>query len=140
MRGRRPAGLECMDELAGTPEDKERVKAVLDTVYGQARLPEACHRSGVGETRFRQLRQEALQGALNAIAPRPAGRPRRASPSEAERIRELEQALAQKELELQEARLRAEIALVLPRAVAAKPEPEKKTRRRRTKRPKWKPR
>src|SRR5260370_32054088 len=88
MRGRRPAGREYVDQLDGTAQDKERLQAILETLGGQARLVEACDRVAVGESRFRQLREAALQGALDAIAPRPAGRPRQACSSEAERIRE----------------------------------------------------
>ena len=140
MRGRRPAGPEYVDQLDGTAQDKERVKAVLDTVYGRARLLEACDRIAVGESRFRQLREAALQGALEAIAPRPAGRPRQTCSSEAERIRELEAALAEKELELHEAQVRAEVALVLPRVVEGQVGPGKKTRRPTVKLRKSKPR
>ena len=129
MRGRRPAGPEYVDQLDGTAQDKERLQAILETLGGQARLQEACDRIAVGESRFRQLREAALQGALDAIVPRPAGRPRQACSSEAERIRELEAALVEKELELHAAQVRAEVALVLPRVVDGQVGPEKKTRR-----------
>src|SRR5438128_9772798 len=139
MRGRRPAGPEYVDGLDGTAQDKERLQAILATLGGQARLVEACDRLAVGESRFRQLREAALQGALEAIAPRPAGRPRQACSSEAERIRELvKAALAEKDLELHAAQVRAEVALVLPRVVAGEVGPEKKTRRPSAKRRKLK--
>lgn len=112
MRGRYPAGVEYVDKLDGAEEDKERLTAILKTLSGEARLLEACEQLGIRPTRFHQLRDRALQGALDAITPRPMGRPRR--PSVAERVRELEQALAAKELELRQAQVREEVALILP--------------------------
>jgi hypothetical protein len=114
MRGRYPAGIECVDELDGASADKARLKAIFGTLSGQARTLEACDQLAIGETRFRQLRKRALQSALDGITPRPAGRPSRRSAAEAERIRELEEALAEKELQLQQALVRAEVALIVP--------------------------
>ena len=117
MRGRYPADVDYVDQLDGAAADKERLKAIFDTLYGAARVLEVCTRLGIRETRFHQLRERALQGALDAITPRPAGRPSRPATSAAERLHELEQALAAKELELQQALVRAEVALILPARV-----------------------
>jgi hypothetical protein len=114
MRGRWPAGPEYIDKLVGEQETKERLKAILDTLYGQARLLEVCDQLDIRETRFHQLRETALQGALSALTPRPAGRPSRASASETEEIRALRQRIAELERALLEAQVREEIALVLP--------------------------
>jgi hypothetical protein len=141
MRGRWPAGPEYIDKLVGSEQDKERLKAILDTLYGEQRLVEACAELDVGETRFHQLREAALQGALSAIAARPAGRPSRAAPAEAEQIRLLEARTVELEQALHEAQVRAEIALVLPRRRQPDAADEcgtdaaagKKTRRRRLK-------
>jgi hypothetical protein len=114
MRGRYPAGVEYVDKLDGADEDKERLTAILKTLAGELRLLEACERLGLRPTRFHQLRERALQGALDALTPRPMGRPRRRSVADAERIAELEQALAEKELELRQAMVREEVALILP--------------------------
>jgi hypothetical protein len=114
MRGRWPSGLEYIDKLEGTVESKDRLKAILETLHGQARLLEACAQLEIGETRFHQLRETALQAALTALESRPAGRPCRTSTSEAERIRSLEQRVKELEQALYEAQIREEIALVLP--------------------------
>ena len=114
MRGRWPQGPEYVDKLAGSAETKERLKAILDTLYGQARLLEACQQLGIAETRFHQLREIALQSALTAIEPRPAGRPSRLSSSAAEQIRALQVRVQELEQALHEAQVREEIALVLP--------------------------
>jgi hypothetical protein len=139
MRGRHPAGLDvCIDELDGATADKERLETILKTVFGECRLFESCDSLDVGETRFRQLRRQALQGALDAIKPKPPGRRSKAATPEAQRIRELERLLAEKELQLQQALVREEVALILPRRAAA--EAEKKTPRPSVKLRKQKPR
>ena len=112
MRGRLPAGPEYIDKLQGAAEDKERLKAILDTLYGERRLLEACAQLEIGETRFHQLRESALQGALSAIARRSAGRPTRVA--ETEQVREQRQRIAELERALHEAQVREEIALILP--------------------------
>jgi hypothetical protein len=128
MRGRRPAGPEYVDKLEGSDQSKKRLRVILETVAGHCTVQEACAQLEVGEVRFNQLRQEALQGALATMEPKPAGRPRTTTPEE-ERIQELEQSLVDKNSELHEAQVREEIALALPRRPLMVP-PEKKTRRR----------
>lgn len=115
MRGRYPDGPEeLLEPLDGTTEDKQRAQVILETVFAAARVKVACAKLGIGETRFRQLRDLALQGVLDGIRLRPAGRPSLAGTAEAERIRELEQMLAEKELALRQAQVREEVALILP--------------------------
>jgi len=98
---------------------------------------EACVELGIGETRFHQLRETALQAALVAIARKPAGRPSLGSVSESELIRRQEERIEELELALHEAQVREEIALVLPQvrivANGETAEAEKKMPRRRVK-------
>jgi hypothetical protein len=138
MRGRYPAGIEYVDKLEGEEADKERLKAILETLFGATRLLEACERVGVRETRFHQLRDRALQGALDAITARPTGRPSRQAVVSADRLRELEQVLAEKEWALQQAQVREEVALILPQR--GEVETVKKGRRSNVKLRKRKPR
>ena len=133
MRGRRPAGPEYVDKLEGSDQSKQRLRVILETVAGRCTVQEACAQLGLGEVRFNQLRQEALQSALATMEPKPAGRRRMTTP-EQERIEALQQSLADKDTELREAQVREEIVLALPRRTLAAP-PEKKTRRRA--RPGW---
>jgi hypothetical protein len=127
MRGRYPAGIEYVDHFDAAPAEKERLKAIVQTLCGVARFGEACERVGLRERRLRQLRDQAVQGALDAMRPRPAGRPSAAATAEGQRIGELEAELAAKELELQQALVRAEVALILPQRNEG--EREKKGRR-----------
>jgi hypothetical protein len=137
MRGRYPAGVEFIDKLDGSAQSKQRLKAILDTLAGEQRLLQACRRLGIGGTRFHRLREQAMQGALTAIEPRPPGRRSKAA-SVAEQVGELEQALAEARLQVQQAQLREEIALILPHAAADGA--GKKTRRPSVKLRKRKPR
>jgi hypothetical protein len=138
MRGRYPDGLEVLlHEREGSIEDKRRLRAIFDTCYG-ARVLQTCDELDIGETRFRQLRERALDGALDAIRPRPSGRPGKQTRSDAARIRELEQELAETKLELQQALVRAEVALILPQRTESAP--TKKGRRSTVKLRKRKPR
>jgi hypothetical protein len=114
MRGRFPQGSEYIDKLDGAAEEKERLKAILATLSGAKRMLEVCAELGIGETRFHQLRETALQGALEAIARKPAGRPSLAMLSESEQLRVPQERIEELELALREAQVREEIALVLP--------------------------
>jgi hypothetical protein len=122
MRGRYPDGAaELLEALDGTTEDKQRVQAILETVFGSARVVQTCEQLDIGETRFRQLRELALQGALDGIRARPAGRPSGQVLADAARVRELEQQLAETKLELQQALVRTEVALILPQRTEVEP-------------------
>ena len=115
MRGRWPSSIEeLIDAIDGPDETKERLKMIFATGHGDARVVDACATLGLGETRFEQLRKLAVHGAFHAISPRPAGRPCRTAPVEAELVRELRQRIAELEQALHESQVREEIALVFP--------------------------
>lgn len=119
MRGRYPSGPEFVDKLVGSPEAKQRLKVVLETLAATCRVGDACEQLGIKEARFDQIRIEALQAALQAIELKPAGRkPQHSSPLDAE-VQSLRERVAQLEAELQAALIRAEIALTLPHVGAA---------------------
>jgi transposase-like protein len=130
MRGRRPAGPEYVDKLNGSNRSKQRLRVILQTLSGELSVQEACTILGIKEVRFHQLRQRALQGSLNELEPRAAGRPRLPSTAEQRRLVELEHELATQRLELHEAQVREEVALILPHVLVEEAEPGKKTRRR----------
>lgn len=138
MRGRYPAGSEYVEKVEGSVLAKERARVLLEMQAGRLRLLEACEQLGVRETRLHQLRHAAMQGWVQNLEPGIPGRPGLSTTPEAERIRELEQLLAQKDLELQEALVRAEVALIVPQRIAV--ESEKKTQRPSVKLGKRKPR
>lgn len=116
--GRRSFGLGHVDLLPGTGEEKDRLRVILETLSGSLSVTEACRRLSVSETRFAELRTAALEGALSALAPRPAGRPRKPAeeaPGEAEVLRRRVKDL---ELDLACACVKTEVALVMPHLLA----------------------
>ena len=124
MRGRYPSGPEYVDvqHLHGSAQAKERLRVILETMMGQWRVGEACERLGICEQRFRQLRAELLQAALERLEGRPPGRPRRAK--EPAEVAGLRQQLAAMQQELHVAQVREEIALALPRLAGSSAGPE----------------
>jgi hypothetical protein len=105
-------GVAHVDAVEGPAEAKERLKAVLETIAGTTTVEEACAALGVSPTRFDQLRAAALLGAVEALSPRPPGRPASERPDPAvlglrERVEELER-------ENQRLRVREEVAIRAP--------------------------
>ena len=139
MRGRLPSGPEYVDQLPGSELAKERLKVVLETLAGTCRVQEACERLQISEPRFHQLRLQVLESALGSLEPRSPGRPPKTLTPAEEQVVQLQEQLSDKEIELRAAQARAEIALVLPQVVDKEvspvERPEKKTRRRQTRRP-----
>jgi hypothetical protein len=135
MRGRTPAGPEYVERLIGSDVAKERLKTVLETLAGNCRVSEACQRLDICEQRFHQIRQQALEGALGELEPRPVGRPAQTPTARDEEVRRLREELAAKDFELRVALARTEVALILPRVTPPAvgtpdvPEAEKKTPR-----------
>ena len=141
--GRPPKGLEHVSSLSGDRLSKHRLRVVLETVSGERTVESACRELGVGEARFHVLRREALEGALQALAPSPRGRPAKPPESEeAKRIRELEAELQELRIDLEISQVRTEIALTMPQvlidgkssAIKKKRKPSAKRRRKLEKR------
>jgi hypothetical protein len=112
--GRPPEGVNHVDRLEGPEELKERLRVILETLTGACSIPQACERLGISESRLHDLRREALEGALGALMPRPAGRPASTLPPGAEREADLELRVKELEVDLQAALVRTELALAMP--------------------------
>jgi hypothetical protein len=130
MRGRHPWGPGYVDQLEGSPQAKQRLRVVLETMTEGCRVQEACQRLGISEQRFDQLRQLAMQAALRRMESKPGGRPRRQHTVATAEVLALRQQVADLEAELRAAQVREEIALILPRAVRGETGARKKTTRR----------
>jgi Helix-turn-helix domain len=122
MRGRFPSGPEVATQLEGSRHARDRLRVILELIAGKLRVGEACEQLAIGSTRLDQLRRRALRAALDALEPRPGGRPQHRPEAESGRLAELETRVA--ELELTRSRAREELAGV-------QPPPGKKTKRRR---------
>ncbi|MBL9084450.1 MAG: hypothetical protein JNK76_21795, partial [Planctomycetales bacterium] len=113
-RGRKPKGAELVTTLEGSDAARERLKRIVDSLAGRATVAEVCAELGIGESRFHQLRTEALQAAVDRLEPRPAGRPTQpVSPTDG-RVAELERQLRELRWELQACQIRLELAQALP--------------------------
>jgi transposase-like protein len=111
-RGRPPLGVDHVDSLPGDPAEKERLKVILKAITAEIPVKEACRRLAVSESRFHELRQQALLGMLEGLAPRPSGRPpREREPQEVVELRARNRFL---EEELEVSRLQTEIAAWKP--------------------------
>ena len=117
MSGRSGLGAELLEQLPAEAEEKRRLKAILLQICGEITVGEACAQIGVKASRYYELRECALQGALGALDLRPAGRPRsrEAEPLELVRLRAERDRL---ERENHLLRVRQEVLEALPGVVS----------------------
>jgi len=114
MQGRKPRGPEIVRELQGGEQERQRLEAILNTVAGRLGVTAAADQLEITPQRLHMLREQALQAALDALAPQPMGRPSKSSGSDQERINALQQEIERLKRELAASKLREEIAVVLP--------------------------
>ena len=128
---RKPKGTELVTNLAGSDVAQARLKRIVDSLAERATVAEVRAELGVGESRFLQLRCEALQAALDRLEPRTAGRPATpVAPADA-RVAELERRLRELTWQLQACQIRLELAKALPGLVRREPTVKKRPDRRR---------
>jgi hypothetical protein len=104
-------GLAHLDGLEGDEDRKDRLYAVLATLTGEMLVEEAYDELGVGPTQFANLRKRTLQGALDALLPRPGGRPRNEVAVSLEEVEAMRERIA--ELEVYAAKLRAQLEIAM---------------------------
>jgi hypothetical protein len=103
--------------LDGSVQEKHRLRVILDVMGGAMSVKRACEVLGVSEARFHQLRRQVLQGALDSLAPRRAGRPRAEVPEDSPQVEQLKRQVQELEVELQAALVRTELALAMPQVL-----------------------
>jgi hypothetical protein len=109
---RRSRGPKAVDHLPGSDAARQRVRLALETLSGAKTVEQAAAELGVSTQRFHEIRTEALQGAIAACEPKPAGRPPQVAPEAdpmAWAYAEREQAIKDLRIELECARLREEL-------------------------------
>jgi hypothetical protein len=135
-RGRPPKGAELVDSLGGEELARSRLKVILRTLSGELSVQQACAELGVGESRFHELRSQALGGALAGLEPKSAGRKPTPVPPRQDEIEALRSQIEMMKLELRFAHAREELAVGLPGVFdpqRAEEAAKKKTRARREK-------
>jgi len=128
--GRPPEGPKHVDKLEGDEEAKRRLRIVLQTLSGERSVEEACAELGVSASRFHEMRREALQAALDGLAPGVSGRPKRPAEVDPSRQTTLEDENRELRLELQGSLVRTEIALLMPHVLTKKARAEIKKKAR----------
>jgi hypothetical protein len=113
-------GPQIVAHLTGSAQAKQRLRVILQALCGQIDVPQACEQLGIGESRFHQLRNDTLQHALEALEPRPRGRP--SVPCADTRIQELQQQVQVLALDLRASQIREELAIAMPH-LARPPQP-----------------
>lgn len=119
-------GADHVEKLAGERETKSRLKLILLTLSGELSVNVAAEQMGVCLSRFHELRDGALMGALDALSPRPPGRPPKEATTSV-RVLELERALDTTRYQLEVERVRAELLLTMPEVVRGKVRPPRRT-------------
>lgn len=119
--GRPPEGLGHVDRLDGDDESKRRLRIVLATLLGELTVIEACERLGVSESRFHEMRRQALEGALASLRPGVPGRPKGVDEDPViDRLEGLERENRELRIELQASYVRTELALGMPQVLTAR--------------------
>jgi hypothetical protein len=124
--GRPPLRSNLVEHFDADPITKERLKILLQTIAGELSVVDACHKLGISQARFFELRTTMLQGALDSLQPKPLGRPALKTDPESQRIHELEQQNLDLRVHLAAAQLREEIALAMPHLSHRNPNKTKK--------------
>ena len=122
-RGRKPDIDGLVDRREGSEEAKRKAKMLLRTFGEELTVIEAGRQLGLNEGRAHVWRERALQAVVEAMEPRPAGRPRRVAQREIEDVTRLERENAELRGQLLLERVREELSLIRPLRPA-----EKKTR------------
>ena len=133
-RGRPVSGVDLIERIDGPRVLRRRVRIVLGTLAGTLTIAQACAELGVGRTRFHALRWQVLAGAMDALKPRPRGRPR-VLPDESPEVRALQARIRDLEIALRTTALRSEIALTMPYLLDRAGRKKKDARSRRGRRP-----
>jgi hypothetical protein len=139
-RGRPGKGWGHIDGLEGEDAEKARMKRIFQTVSGELTVREAAKALGISEARFFAMREEVLQQWLDALQPRPPGRPPKHEETEPAEVEALLRQIKELQLDLKVAQTRTELALTMPHVLKDRPKPDDEKggpKARRRGKPKW---
>jgi transposase-like protein len=115
--GRRPLGIDLVERMSGPPQAKERLMAVLESLGGEATIEELAKILGVRRTRFYELRDRALEGALAALVEGRRGPRARLVDVRDKELSRLQSENDELRVQLVAERVRTELALVMPQVL-----------------------
>lgn len=117
--GRKPQGVELIQQLVGSAHAQQRMRFFLQTLMGECPVAEACEQLGISASRFFAQRTAWLQGALELLEPRSPGRPAKADqPVSHAEAYQLRQRLRELEARAAIVAVEGELARTLPHVVA----------------------
>jgi len=119
--GRKPVGPQIAERLEGSPTAKQRLEVILETIAGQLTVPEACQQLGIGKSRFHALRNQTLQATLEALEPRPLGRPTKPTSPEPAEVNTLQTEVCRLQAELELAQVQLRLAHIHPALIGIQP-------------------
>lgn len=122
--GRKPAGPQIVERLEGSPVAKQRLEVILETIAGRLTVLEACRQLGIGESRFHELRNQTLQATLEALEPRPLGRPAKPTSPEPVEFDALQAELRRLQFDLKSAQTLIGVARIHPGLLDLQPVPD----------------
>lgn len=111
---RKGKGPRLVEEWEGSGEARRRLRLILETVSGEKGVGDAARELGVSESRFHEMRSEALRAALGDLEPRSAGRPSKQEDPKDRALAEKEAELRELRFQLRAAQLREELAILMP--------------------------
>lgn len=108
--GRKPRGIEQVEQLPGSELARQRLEVLLGNLGGTLTVAQACAALGVHESRFFELRRSWLQESVAFLEPEAPGRPAVVVTEEQRRIAELERQNRELQFQLQAAQVREDLA------------------------------
>ena len=99
-----------VDGTRASRDARERTKVILLTLARESSVQTGYERLGMGRTRFQDLRRRMIEGAVQALEERPAGRPRRRRERDGSELQELRGRLVELEQELLRTRAELDVA------------------------------
>jgi hypothetical protein len=112
--------------MDGSNEAKRRLKMILEVIAEKRTVKSACEELGISESRYHELEWAALQGAVEHLEPKAAGRPPAPSPAQDPEKAALEEEVKELRVELRASQIREELAIVMPHLLKPRLD-EKKT-------------
>jgi transposase-like protein len=100
---------------------KQRLEVILETIADRLTVSDACRQLGIGESRFHQRRNQTLQATLEALEPRPLGRPAKPTSPEETEIDTLQAELRRLQADLELAQVQLRLARIHPGLVGGQP-------------------
>ena len=134
--GRPPMGAKLLDRLECSEEAKARARTIIETLSGEKTIAQACEALGVGESRFRELRESCLIAGAAGVEAKPRGRPRKESDEGEIDVEALKREVWKLREDLEFSRARTVLATAFPHVVKdpsdqKKTDPRKERRRKR---------